>query len=88
MKSRSYARLAPDLVLLLIVAWVLAGYIRYAVIAPPTFDGAMNLNTGLSFVEGRGYGFFYNVFFPFPAQTDGPSPCPRGCSCDWAALHP
>jgi hypothetical protein len=78
MKSRSYARLAPDLVLLLIVAWVLAGYIRYAVIAPPTFDGAMNLNTGLSFVEGRGYGFFYNVFFPFPAQTDGPFTLPAG----------
>jgi hypothetical protein len=44
----------------------------YASTAPVSFDGAMNLNTAASFAGGTGYGFFYNEFFPFPAQTDGP----------------
>lgn len=55
-----------------LVAYVLIGLVHYAMVAPPSFDGAMNLNTAASFVRGDGYGFFYDRFFPFPAQTDGP----------------
>ncbi|MEM5340216.1 hypothetical protein [Paraburkholderia azotifigens] len=54
------------------IAWTLVGFVRYAMIAPPGFDGAMNLKTAASLVRGDGYGFFYDRFFPFPAQTDGP----------------
>jgi hypothetical protein len=45
---------------------------QYAFVAPVSFDGAMNLNTAASLASGSGYGFFYDTFFPFPAQTDGP----------------
>ena len=38
----------------------------------PSFDGAMNLNVARSLAEGHGYGFRYDGFFAFPAQTDGP----------------
>jgi hypothetical protein len=76
MKLSFYAARALDLVLFLIIVWILVGYVCYALVAPPTFDGAMNLNTALSFVDGHGYGFFYNEFFPFPAQTDGPFTLP------------
>ncbi|KPD15439.1 hypothetical protein ADM96_32705 [Burkholderia sp. ST111] len=55
-----------------LVAYTLIGLVRYAMIAPPSFDGAMNLNTAASFSRGEGYGFFYDQFFAFPAQTDGP----------------
>ncbi|MCP3728265.1 hypothetical protein M3I53_35030 [Paraburkholderia sp. CNPSo 3272] len=55
-----------------LVAYILVGLVRYAMVAPPSFDGAMNLNTAASFVRGDGYGFFYDQFFLFPAQTDGP----------------
>ncbi|MEW6342891.1 MAG: hypothetical protein RXR20_19745 [Paraburkholderia sp.] len=55
-----------------IIAWTFLGLVRYAIVAPPSFDGAMNLNTAASFLHGHGYGFFYDRFFPFPAQTDGP----------------
>ncbi|NIF76617.1 hypothetical protein F3J20_04255 [Paraburkholderia sp. Cy-641] len=55
-----------------IVVWTFVGLARYAVVAPPAFDGAMNLNTAASFAHGQGYGFFYDQFFSFPAQTDGP----------------
>ena len=58
--------------MLLAIAWLLADLFPYALGAVPSFDGAMNLNTARSFMEGRGYGFVYDVFFPFPAQTDGP----------------
>jgi hypothetical protein len=61
-----------------VIALIFLGYIRYASSAPPSFDGAMNLNTALSFVQGHGYGFVYNEFFPFPAQTDGPFTLPAG----------
>jgi hypothetical protein len=44
----------------------------YLYSTPPSFDGAMNLNVAASFARGEGYGFVYNEFFPFPAQTDGP----------------
>ncbi|OUL82351.1 ArnT family glycosyltransferase [Paraburkholderia hospita] len=54
------------------IAWTLVGFARYSMIAPPGFDGAMNLKTAASLVRGDGYGFFYDRFFPFPAQTDGP----------------
>lgn len=54
------------------VVWSLYLLWRYAQIAPPSFDGAMNLNTARSFLHGDGYGFFYDRFFWFPAQTDGP----------------
>jgi hypothetical protein len=55
-----------------IVAWTFAGLARYSLVAPPGFDGAMNLKTAASFLHGQGYGFFYDSFFSFPAQTDGP----------------
>ncbi len=38
----------------------------------PSFDGAMNLNVARSLADGHGYGFRYDGFFAFPAQTDGP----------------
>ncbi len=38
----------------------------------PSFDGAMNLNVARSLAGGHGYGFRYDSFFAFPAQTDGP----------------
>ena len=40
--------------------------------ASPSFDGAMNLNVARSLAGGHGYGFRYDSFFAFPAQTDGP----------------
>lgn len=55
-----------------LIAYTLIGLVRYAMVAPPSFDGAMNLNTAASFARGEGYGFFYDQFFSFPAQTDGP----------------
>jgi hypothetical protein len=47
-------------------------FVNFAIVAPPSFDGGMNLNVAVSFIQGNGYGFFYDVFYPFPAQTDGP----------------
>lgn len=55
-----------------LLLWVIIKIIRYALITPVSFDGAMNLNVAASLIRGEGYGFFYNIFFPFPAQTDGP----------------
>ncbi|MEM5364807.1 hypothetical protein V4C53_02035 [Paraburkholderia azotifigens] len=55
-----------------VIGWTLVGFWHYAIIAPPSFDGAMNLRTAASFLRGEGYGFYYDRFFPFPAQTDGP----------------
>ncbi|MGT2471957.1 ArnT family glycosyltransferase [Paraburkholderia terrae] len=55
-----------------VIVWTLLGFWHYATIAPPSFDGAMNLRTAASFMRGDGYGFYYDRFFPFPAQTDGP----------------
>jgi hypothetical protein len=55
-----------------VIGWTLLGFWHYAMIAPPSFDGAMNLRTAASFLRGDGYGFYYDRFFPFPAQTDGP----------------
>jgi hypothetical protein len=66
------AAIAIDMALLAAIVWLLASLLRYARQAPPSFDGGMNLNTARSFMEGHGYGFVYDVFFPFPAQTDGP----------------
>ncbi len=43
-----------------------------AVRSLPSFDGAMNLNVARSLAGGQGYGFRYDSFFAFPAQTDGP----------------
>ena len=78
MAPKAAAGIALNLALAFIIAWILVGYIRYAELSPspPSFDGAMNLNTAMSFIQGRGYGFFYDVFFPFPAQTDGPFTLP------------
>jgi len=67
-----------NVAMLLAIVWLLAPLIPYAIGAVPNFDGAMNLNTAQSFVEGHGYGFVYDVFFPFPAQTDGPFTLPSG----------
>ncbi|MDR5757950.1 hypothetical protein [Caballeronia sp. LZ035] len=55
-----------------IIVWMLVLLWQYALVAPPSFDGAMNLNTARSLLHGTGYGFFYDRFFSFPAQTDGP----------------
>jgi hypothetical protein len=66
------AAIALDVAMVLAIAWLLSFLVRYALEATPSFDGAMNLNTARSFIEGHGYGFIYDVFFPFPAQTDGP----------------
>jgi len=55
-----------------VIGWTFVGLWRYATFAPPSFDGAMNLRTAASFLRGDGYGFYYDRFFPFPAQTDGP----------------
>ncbi len=60
---------APPLLALLLLLLTLT---RYAAVAPVSFDGALNLNTAASLVAGTGYGLFYDAFFPFPAQTDGP----------------
>ncbi len=67
-----------DIIICAVIGWLLVGYIRFAVSAPPSFDGAMNLNTAFSFMRGKGYGFVYDVYFPFPAQTDGPFTLPAG----------
>jgi len=55
-----------------LIAYTFIGLLRYGMGAPPSFDGAMNLNIAASLARGHGYGFFYDQFFPFPAQTDGP----------------
>jgi hypothetical protein len=60
---------APPLLALLLLLLTLY---RYAAVVPVSFDGALNLNTAASLVAGTGYGLFYDAFFPFPAQTDGP----------------
>jgi hypothetical protein len=60
------------MLLLVALALSLSGYLDIARHAPPSFDGAMALNTAVSFLRGEGYGFRYTLFFPFPAQTDGP----------------
>jgi hypothetical protein len=64
--------------IVLICCWALAQYVRYAIFNPPEFDGAMNLNAALSLVRGRGYGYVYDTFFPFPTQTDAPYTLPAG----------
>jgi hypothetical protein len=64
--------------LFLIVAVILYRYTRYALVAPPSFDGGMNLNVAWSFMHRHGYGFLYNEYFPFPAETDGPFIIPAG----------
>jgi hypothetical protein len=58
-----------------LVAYTFIGLVRYVMVAPPSFDGVMKLNTAASFARGQGYGFFYDQFFPFPAQTKSPTPC-------------
>lgn len=78
MTRRTAVAVVLNLPLLLIIAWIFAGYLRYALTAPPSFDGAINLNTALSLMKGQGYGFFYDIFYPFPAQTDGPLILPAG----------
>ncbi len=51
---------------------VLGLYARSALRSYPSFDGALNLNVAASVAAGHGYGFRYDSFFAFPAQTDGP----------------
>ena len=68
---RLAAALAETLLVLLIFR-VLFGLTRYALAAPPGFDGGLNLNTAFSFIEGHGYGLFYERFYPFPIETNGP----------------
>lgn len=69
--KRSFGRLLALPALVALAATLLHFY-AYSTAAPVSFDGAMNLNTAASLARGSGYGFFYDTFFPFPAQTDGP----------------
>ena len=62
----------PPAIALAGLAVVFGLYARYAATTYPSFDGAMNLNVARSLAEGHGYGFRYDSFFAFPAQTDGP----------------
>jgi hypothetical protein len=48
----------------------------------------MNLNTALSFMKGQGYGFFYDIFYPFPAQTDGPLILPASILMRLGGVNP
>ncbi len=79
---------APSIAMLLIICWILAIYIQHALVSPPSFDGAINLNTALSFIEGRGYGFVYDSFFAFPVQTDGPFTLPAGLLMRLGGVRP
>lgn len=65
-------RLTIVAALLAVICQIGLCFINFAIVAPPSFDGGMNLNVAVSFIQGNGYGFFYDVFYPFPAQTDGP----------------
>ncbi len=69
---RRIGRLIVLAALLAVVVQIGICFVHFAMVAPPSFDGAMNLNVAISFLQGKGYGFFYDSFFPFPAQTDGP----------------
>jgi hypothetical protein len=55
-----------------LLLWSLYGLIQYACVTAPEYDGGLNLRVAQSFGAGQGYGFIYDSFFPFPAQTDGP----------------
>ncbi|MDR3571420.1 MAG: hypothetical protein P4L81_04465 [Candidatus Pacebacteria bacterium] len=52
----------------------------------PSFDGGMNLNVAASLARGAGYGFYYDFFYPFPAQTDGPFILPAALIFRWAGV--
>jgi hypothetical protein len=77
-----------DFALFLAVIYILVGYAHYALNAPPSFDGAMNLNAAWSFAQGHGYGFLYGQFFPFPAQTDGPFTLPSALLMRVGGIRP
>lgn len=77
-----------NIVLAGLACLILIGYARYALAGLPSFDGAMNLNTAWSFMQGHGYGFFYNEFFPFPAQTNGPYIFPAGLLMSLCGITP
>ena len=68
-KNIEYATIVLLFAIFTIILW---RFFSYAVVAPPSFDGALNMNTAASFLAGDGYGFRYTIFFPFPAQSDGP----------------
>ena len=72
MTTRSFSRLILCLLPLSWLVLLLYNLLQYAFVAPVSFDGAMNMNTAVSVASGSGYGLFYDAFFPFPAQTDGP----------------
>ena len=88
LSSDRFAALAFNVAMSAIVCWTLAMYVRQALVSPPGFDGAMNLNTALSFVEGRGYGFVYDSFYAFPVQTDGPYTFPAGLLMRLGGVRP
>ena len=72
MKQETLLRYSLSALPLIGILLLLRALFLYASVAPVSFDGAMNLNTAASLAAGTGYGFFYDNFFPFPAQTDGP----------------
>ena len=88
MTRKSEVAVALNLALLFIIAWIFSGYLRYALTAPPSFDGAVNLETALSFMKGHGYGIFYDIFYPFPAQTDGPLILPASILMRLGGVNP
>jgi hypothetical protein len=61
-------------IVLVFLAWAFVFYLRFALVAPPSFDGAMNLNVAKSLADGKGYGSYYNEFklFPKEVQTNLP----------------
>jgi hypothetical protein len=54
---------------LFLLIWTLVFYIHFALVSPPSFDGALNLNVAKSLAEGKGYGSYYNEFRLFPKET-------------------
>lgn len=71
--GRGWRRIAAaDALASLPALLVLGLYARSALHSYPSFDGALNLNVAASVAAGHGYGFRYDSFFAFPAQTDGP----------------
>jgi len=65
-------RLIFVVALLGVISQISLCFVNFARVAPPSFDGGMNLNVAVSLIQGKGYGFFYDSFYPFPTQTDGP----------------
>lgn len=71
-KSTISALMTTIIGLLILLSFLF--FIRFAMINPPSFDGALNLNVSRSLVEGKGYGSYYNGYKLFPIETQTNSP--------------